>query len=159
MAFHRDDNDTRQIYENLIQFSEKNGPSCVLYSNDGYKIDVNKEVLIQTSFLRSLMKTTCCIADHRIEIFLPFIQYDVLEIIANFLYTGELISDTKETLELAVHVLVEDLGFPSGIYVNNASNDLGDDHDNLETRNDVDSKDNQNMNNDNQDFDMKEKLE
>ena len=81
------------------------------------------------------MKTTCCIADHQIEIFLPFIQYDVLEIIANFMYTGELISDTKETLELAVHVLVEDLGFPSGIYVNNASNDLGDD---LETQGDID---------------------
>ena len=79
------------------------------------------------------MKTTCCITDHQIEIFLPFIQYDVLEIIANFLVTGELISDTKEALEMAVNVLVEDLGFPSEIYVNNASNDLlGDDYDNLE---------------------------
>ena len=68
--------------------------------------------MIQTSFLRNLLKSINRFEEDT-HIFIPSINQEILEIIANFLYTGEIISDNFETSKLAINVLINDLGFPA----------------------------------------------
>ena len=72
-----------------------------------------QEVFIQTSFLRSLLKSTNCSHCDIQEIYLPFANCQHLELMVQFLYTGEIISDSIEASKEVLRILVDVLKFPS----------------------------------------------
>ena len=67
---------------------------CVLYSKDGGKFNVCKEVLYQTKFLRNILVSANNICCKDIEIFCPCPDNE-LESMVNFLYSGSISYDTK----------------------------------------------------------------
>ena len=82
--------------ENCFEFLVKNHPTCKLYSQDGFFVKCHKEVLIQTPFLRKLLKdsSNCSHFSEQVDIFFPFVNHRILEQINIFLY----IFVTSETL-------------------------------------------------------------
>ena len=77
-------------FENYIDLYFKNkSRDCILYSKDGSKFKVHKELFGQTNFLRKILSSTnerCC---GTIEVFCPCSK-DELNHLVNFLYDGEI---------------------------------------------------------------------
>ena len=71
---------------NGIELFLKNKESdCILYSTEGVKFNIHKEILYQTKFLQNILQSaqnTCC---RPIEIICPCSETD-LNFIVNFLY-------------------------------------------------------------------------
>ena len=62
--------------------------------------------------MRNLITSSSSWSDP-IDIFIPFIDHDILEQISKVLYTGEIFSDDLEMLKKVQLVLTEFLGFPT----------------------------------------------
>ena len=77
-------------FENYIDLYLKNkSRDCILYSEDGSKFKVHKELFGQTNFLRKILSSgneRCC---ETIEVFCPCSK-DELNHLVNFLYDGEI---------------------------------------------------------------------
>ena len=77
-------------FEDYIDFYLKNKPTdCILYSDDGSKFKVHKEMFGQTQFLREILSSAnerCC---GKIDVFCPCSK-DELSHLVNFLYDGEI---------------------------------------------------------------------
>ena len=77
-------------FENYMETYLKNkSTDCILYSNDGGKFKVHKELFGQTQFLRKILSSAnerCC---GTIEVFCPCSK-DELNHLVNFLYDGEI---------------------------------------------------------------------
>ena len=77
-------------FENYIDLYLKNkSRDCILYSKDGSKFKVHKELFGQTQFLRKILSSAnerCC---GTIEVFCPCSK-DELNHLVNFLYDGEI---------------------------------------------------------------------
>ena len=77
-------------FENYIDLYLKNkSRDCILYSKDGSKFKVHKELFGQTQFLRKILSSAnerCC---GTIEVFCPCTK-DELNHLVNFLYDGEI---------------------------------------------------------------------
>jgi len=61
---------------------------CVLYSKDGAEFKIHKELLVQTKFMREVLKSAknhCCC---KLEIICPCTKQELMKIV-NFLYFGE----------------------------------------------------------------------
>ena len=70
---------------NIELFFKSEESDCVLYSTEGVKFNIHKEILYQTKFLQNILKgahNTCC---RPIEMICPCSETD-LNIIVNFLY-------------------------------------------------------------------------
>ena len=100
--------------ENCFEFLVKNHPTCKLYSQDGFFVKCHKEVLIQTPFLRKLLKdsSNCSHFSEQVDIFFPFVNHQILEQINIFLYTGEIDARKNEEIDQICEILVKVLGFP-----------------------------------------------
>ena len=62
-------------------------PDCVLYSEDGAKLETHKEIFCQTEFMRALLKSNkCC---DNIEIICPCSKKE-LEQLNEFLLNGKI---------------------------------------------------------------------
>ena len=101
--------------ENCIEFLVKNHPTCKLYSQDGFYVKCHKEVLIQTPFLRKLLKNSSSCnhsSTDQIDILFPFVSQQILEKINVFLYTGEVESTNREEIDQICRILAKNLEFP-----------------------------------------------
>merc|ERR1712228_1033358 len=62
---------------------------CILYSDDGFKINIHKDILCQTKSMQNILLSadnSCC---KSIEIFCPCSSQE-LEILVKFLYYGKI---------------------------------------------------------------------
>ena len=77
-------------FEDYIDFYLKNkATDCILYSDDGSKFKIHKEMFGQTTFLRRILSSAnerCC---GIVEVFCPCSK-DELRHLVNFLYDGEI---------------------------------------------------------------------
>ena len=75
--------------ENMDTYLKNKSRDCVLYSKDGSKFKVHKELFGQTKFLRKILSSSnerCCLT---IEVYCPCSK-DELNHLVNFLYDGEI---------------------------------------------------------------------
>ena len=71
----------------MIKYFKQRPPDCVLFSEDNSKILIHKELMYQTQYMRSMIKSAaigCCCS--QIEIMCPSLTINELEIIVQFLY-------------------------------------------------------------------------
>ena len=98
---------------------------CILYSEDGSKFKVHKELFGQTDFLRNILssaKEHCC---GIVEVFCPCTQKELGNII-EFLYKGE-INLEKETDFIKIQEnLCEIFGFSKNLCIKNPNQALSD---------------------------------
>ena len=106
-------------FTNTIQFANKEHmelflkskeTDCVLYSKEGMKFNVHREILGQTKFLRDILlssKESCC---KDLEIFCPCSKSD-LEHMIKFLYSGGIVACNNDSFRILEN-LIEVFGFP-----------------------------------------------
>ena len=86
-------------FENYLDFYLKNkSRDCILFSEDGSKYKVHKELFGQTDFLREILSSTkdhCC---GTIEVICPCSKEELSHLV-NFLYDGEIHCE-KESLKI-----------------------------------------------------------
>ena len=104
--------------ENSLDFYLKNkSRDCILFSEDGSKFKVHKELFGQTNFLREILSSTknqCC---GTVEIFCPCSK-DELSSLVNFLYDGEIhCKEESESLKI-IENLQNIFGFPKNLVLN-----------------------------------------
>ena len=71
----------------MIKYFKQRPPDCVLFSEDNSKILIHKELMYQTQYMRSMIKSAtigCCCS--QIEIMCPSLTINELETIVQFLY-------------------------------------------------------------------------
>ena len=84
-------------FNHMESFFSNVETDCILYSEDGIEFNIHKEILSQTDFLRKIIsssKENCC---HVMHVFIPCSKND-LDSMVNFLYTGEISSDTETNI-------------------------------------------------------------
>ena len=90
--------DNEHFNESLFKLKETD---CTLYSDDGIKINIHKEILYHTQFMQNILlsSSNCC---RNIEIFCPCSTQE-LEDLVKFLYSGRISyntdNDLKKTLD------------------------------------------------------------
>ena len=103
-------------FEAYLDFYLKNKPrDCILYSEDGSKFKVHKELFGQTDFLRKILSSTnehCC---GPIEVLCPCSKEELSHLV-NFLYDGEIHCD-KDSLKI-IENLQKIFGFPRNLDLN-----------------------------------------
>ena len=78
-----------ELFENdMERYFKGRPPDCSFYSEDNVEIQVHKEVLYQTSYLREMIKTGC--TESKIEVLCTSLTLQELEIVKQFLYKGEI---------------------------------------------------------------------
>ena len=102
-------------FENYLDFYLKNkSTDCILYSEDGSKFMVHKELFGQTDFLREILSSTkehCC---GIIEILCPCSKGELSHLV-NFLYDGEIHCKEESDSLTIIENLQKILGFPRNI--------------------------------------------
>ena len=76
--------DNPEFFQTFLQNKE---PSCILYSKEGKKFNIHKEILYQSNLMKNVLISSnnfCC---RDIEIFCPCTEEEVRQMV-NFLYTG-----------------------------------------------------------------------
>ena len=110
-------------FEDYIDTYFKNkSTDCILYSDDGSKFKVHKELFGQTQFLRKILSSAnerCC---GTLEVFCPC-STDELSHLVNFLYDGEIHYEEEFDSLKILENLNKILGFPRNLAMN-APNDL-----------------------------------
>ena len=93
--------DQIESFENHFDlYLENKSTDCILYSEDGSKFKVHKEMFGQTDFLRKILSSTkdhCC---GTIEVICPCSKEELRHLV-NFLYDGEIHCE-KETDALTI---------------------------------------------------------
>ena len=104
---------TTQIYEHhdfIDYFLQNREPDCFLYSNDGMKFDIHKEIFYHSEWMRNIFidaKDTCC---REMEIFCPC-SADELDIITKFLYSGTNSFNNETEISDITNILTKIFGF------------------------------------------------
>ena len=102
-----------QIYEHhdfIDYFLQNREPDCFLYSNDGMKFDIHKEIFYHSEWMRNIFidtKDTCC---REMEIFCPC-SADELDIITKFLYSGTNSFNNETEISDITNILTKIFGF------------------------------------------------
>ena len=112
MAYFVNINHTLTFESNSKKYLRLHPPDCCLYSEDGSKFVIHKELLGQTGFLRKILDSTkncCCVA---IQILCPCSEKE-LGLLVKFLYTGKIICDEVDDLSKTIDNLKEIFGFPN----------------------------------------------
>ena len=106
----------------LKSFYNKKKPDCILYSNDGYQLDIHKEILCQTKFMCKILSSTegfCC---QNLEIFCPCPAIE-LESMMKFLYEGQISCDTEKKCQQVLKNLTTIFGFPKDVEMADNTNE------------------------------------
>ena len=104
---------TTQVYKHhdfIDLFLQNREPDCFLYSNDGMKFDIHKEIFYHSEWMRNIFidtKDTCC---REMEIFCPC-SSDELDIITKFLYSGTNSLNDEIEVSNITNVLTKIFGF------------------------------------------------
>ena len=112
MAYFVNINHTLIFGTNSKKYLRLHPPDCCLYSEDGSRFEIHKELLGQTAFLRKILDSTkncCCVA---IQILCPCSEKE-LGLLVKFLYTGKIICDEVDDLDKTIDNLKEIFGFPN----------------------------------------------
>ena len=112
MAYFVNRNHILTFGTNSKKYLKLHPPDCCLYSEDGSKFKIHKELLGQTAFLRKILDSTkscCCVA---IQILCPCSEKE-LGLLVKFLYTGKIICDEVDDLDKTIDNLKEIFGFPN----------------------------------------------
>ena len=95
----------------LESFLKNEEADCVLYSKEGVKFNIHKEIFFQTKYMRNILlsvQSTCC---RKMEIFCPCSE-DELECIVNFFYSGKISCNIdQDLLSEILYDLKEIFGF------------------------------------------------
>lgn len=109
-------NNTQSFDHNSLELYLKSKETdCFLYSREGVKFKIHKEILYYTKLMRNILHSTknyCC---KEIEIFCPCSK-DELESMVNFLYTGTFSSDKQISVTELNSNLTKILGFPKNVF-------------------------------------------
>ena len=104
--------DQTASFETYLDFYlKKKSTDCILYSNDGSKFRVHKELFGQTDFLREILSSTkehCC---GTIEVFCPCSKEELSHLV-NFLYDGEIHCEIESDSLKIIENLQKIFGFP-----------------------------------------------
>ena len=105
------DNHVNILKDNLNVYTKTKSPDCILYSQDGSKFKVYKEIFCQTSFQRKILSTAtenCC---RTLEILCPCTKEE-LELLVNFLYDGEINISNASVSRKFKENLIKIFGYP-----------------------------------------------
>ena len=109
----------------MESFLKNEEAKCILYSKEGVKFNIHREILYQTEFMRNILQsahTTCC---GNVNIFCPCSEEE-LECIVNFLYRGKISFGQGTDLSKILDNLKNTFGFPDKLYFEkNCDNNLG----------------------------------
>lgn len=108
-------------FQNILDLYLKNKPpDCILYSHDGAKFKIHREIFSQTKFLREILSSTkenCC---GTLEIFCPCTEEELWYLV-HFLYHGEIHCENKNE-SLKIHDdLSKMFGFSENLSLNNSN--------------------------------------
>ena len=67
---------------------------CILYSEEGTRFNIHKEILYQTKFMRNIFVSATDTSQIDLEIFCPCSENE-LDAIVNFLYSGKISNNLK----------------------------------------------------------------
>ena len=119
-------------FENYLEFYLKNkSTDCILYSEDGSKLKVHKELFGQTDFLREILSSTkehCC---GTIEVFCPCSKEELSHLV-NFLYDGEIHCEIESDSLKIIENLQNMFGFPRNLDLNYHNETFSSSVDNIE---------------------------
>ena len=104
------------VVEYMKSYTKIKSPDCSFYTEDGNEIPFHKELLYQTKLMEKLIKSLDCYCS-KIEIILPSVSIEELDLMVEFLYCGQ-ISCTNPNLASRVSSnLQELLGFSTSLYI------------------------------------------
>ena len=98
-------------HQDFIGFLQKiKETDCILFSQEGTKFTIHKEVLVQTKLMRNILKSAIGMDYQELEIFCPCSENE-LESIVDFLYKGQ-ISDEIYDIANIQDNLIKIFSFP-----------------------------------------------
>ena len=101
---------------NMDEYLTAKHPDCNLYSEDGTKFQVHKEIFSQTRFMRDILANNneyCC---EDIEIFCPCNREELSNLV-HFLYVGQIYCDSEFEPEGIFENLHKIFGFPDDLTI------------------------------------------
>ena len=108
--------DNDNLHKILFKFKEAD---CILYSEDGDKFEIHKEIFCQTKFMQNILfsgRSNCCANKvGNIEIICPCSSED-LECVVHFLYNGKIPYDRKNDSSKIVEILSKVFGYSEELY-------------------------------------------
>ena len=109
--------------DDLIEsFSKIKNTDCILYSEEGTKFKIHRELLYQTKFMQNILFSANQICCGNIEIFCPCLTYE-LEYIVKFLYSGKIPYEKDVNLAKILDSLTKTFGYPKELFFDNHSID------------------------------------
>ena len=99
------------LFDNMDSYFLSTPPDCSLFSQDNHEIQIHKELLYQTKFMREMISGIGI--DSNIDVICPSVSKEELEIIVQFLYNGKLVHPDETIVSKASKNLEELFGFPS----------------------------------------------
>ena len=104
--------DPLALVNNMDSYFRQMPTDCSLFSEDGNEVQVHKELLFQTKYLRKMIKSLKM--DYsRIEIMCPSLSSEELQDIVKFLYSGKISCTDQSTASHIFQNLTQLFGFPS----------------------------------------------
>ena len=103
-------NDSMAIADYLKSYTELKQPDCSFYTEHGEEIPIHKELLFQTDFMHNILKSCECYCS-KIEIIFPSIPIEELDLMIEFLYTGQFSCNLQNIAKKTISNLEEYLGF------------------------------------------------
>ena len=110
MSFRFCAKNSQAVYDHMKSYMKLNPPDCSFFTENGEEIPIHKELLFQTDFMHNILKSCeCCCS--KIEIIFPFIPIEELDLMIEFLYTGQFSCNSQNIAKKTIFNLEEYLGF------------------------------------------------
>ena len=95
-------------------FFKNEGTDCILYSSEGVKFNIHKELLYQTKLMKNVLlnNSMCC---QNVEIFCPCSENE-LQTILDFLYNGKTTCHDNKEIAKILDNLTKVFGFPQNLF-------------------------------------------
>ena len=99
----------------MESYFKKTPPDCSLFSKENFQIPIHKELLYQTSYMRSMVKSLNMDSSSfdLVEVMCPSMSKRDLENMVQFLYSGKISCFDKSSAALLCENLTSIFGFPS----------------------------------------------
>ena len=99
----------------MDSYFKKTPPDCSLFSKENFQIPIHKELLYQTSYMRSMVKSLNMDSSSfdLVEVICPSMSKRDLENMVQFLYSGKISCCDKNSAALLCENLASIFGFPS----------------------------------------------
>ena len=115
MVILKNQSQTFHSHDFVESFLKSKEPDCTLYSEEGMKYNIHKEIFYQTQFMRNIFETSNAICCKEKEIFCPC-SGDELESMVNFLYNGRASSLKVTDIAKILDNLTRIFGFPENLF-------------------------------------------